>query len=56
VATTYGEARLQTLYSSFRDLTDDADRRDEDLRFRRVLGISRATAEARWAAFAREAV
>jgi hypothetical protein len=56
VATTYGEARLQTLYSSFGDLTDDADRRDEDLRFRRVLGISRATAEARWAAFAREAV
>src|SRR6266545_3624500 len=56
VASTFGEARLQTLYSSFGDLTGDADRQDEDLRFRRVLGVSRATAEARWAAFVRGAM
>jgi hypothetical protein len=56
VAGTFGEAKLQALYSSFGDLTGDADRRDEDLRFRRVLGVSRATAEARWAAFVRGAV
>ena len=56
VASTFGEARLQTLYSSFGDLTGDADRQDEDLRFRRVLGVSRATAEARWAAFIRGAM
>jgi hypothetical protein len=56
VASTFGQAKLQALYSSFGDLTADADRRDEDLRFRRVLGISRATAEARWAAFVRGAV
>ncbi|HZD73385.1 MAG TPA: hypothetical protein VE776_05790, partial [Actinomycetota bacterium] len=56
VASTFGEAKLQALYRSFGDLTGDADRRDEDVRFRRVLGISRATAEARWAAFVRGAV
>jgi hypothetical protein len=56
VATTFGEAKLQALYSSFRDLSADADRQDEDLRFRRVLGVSRATAEVRWAAFVEEAV
>jgi len=56
VVSTFGEAKLQALYSSFGDLTGDADRRDEDLRFRRVLGVSRATAEARWAAFVRGVV
>lgn len=56
VASTFGEGKLQALYSSFGDLVADPVRRDEDLRFRRVLGISRATAEARWAAFVRRAV
>jgi hypothetical protein len=56
VATTFGAGKLQALYSSFGDLVTDPSRQDEDLRFRRVLGISRATAEARWAAFVRGAV
>jgi len=56
VASTYGERKLQVLYSSFGDLPTDATRQDEDRRFRRVLGISRATAETRWAAFVRGSV
>lgn len=56
VESTFGEAKLQALYSSFRDLVGDPSRQDEDLRYRRALGISRATAEARWAAFVRGAV
>lgn len=51
VESTFGEAKLQALYSSFGDLVGDPSHQDEDLRFRRVLKISRATAEARWAAF-----
>jgi hypothetical protein len=56
VASTFGQAKLQALYSSFGDLVHEANRRDEDLRFRRVLGVSRGTAEARWEAFVRGAV
>jgi hypothetical protein len=56
VESTFGEAKLQALYSSFGDLVGNPSRQDEDLRFRRVLKISRATAEARWAAFVKEAV
>jgi hypothetical protein len=53
VARTFGEAKVQALYRSFGDLDGDPTRRDEDVRLRRVLGVSRATAEARWAAFVR---
>jgi hypothetical protein len=53
VASTFGERKLQALYSSFGDLSTDATRQDEDRRFRRVLGASRAAAETRWAAFVR---
>jgi hypothetical protein len=56
VATTYGEAKLQALYRSFGDLETDPTRQDEDVRFRRALGISRATAESRWTAFVKGAV
>jgi hypothetical protein len=56
VATSLGEGKLQALYRSFGDLDTDPTRQDEDVRFRRVLGISRATAESRWAAFVKEAV
>ncbi len=56
VARTFGEAKLQALYSSFHNLSADPVRHDEDLRFRQVLGISRATAESRWAAFVRGAM
>jgi chemotaxis protein histidine kinase CheA len=56
VATSFGEAKLQALYRSFGDLDTDPTRQDEDVRFRHVLGISRATAESRWAAFVKEAV
>jgi len=56
VARSFGEGKLQALYRSFGDLDGDPGRRDEDVRFRRVLGISRAVAEARWAAFVRGAL
>jgi hypothetical protein len=56
IETSYGESKLQELYRSFGDLTDEATRQQEDVRFRRVLGISRATAERRWAGFVRGAV
>jgi hypothetical protein len=53
VAITFGEGKVQALYRSFGDLSTDATRQDEDRRFRRVLGLSRTTAEGRWAAFVR---
>jgi hypothetical protein len=56
VATSFGEAKLQALYRSFGDLETDPTRKDEDARFRSVLGISRTTAETRWAAFVEGAV
>jgi hypothetical protein len=56
VESTFGERKLQALYRSFGDLGNEADRQEEDVRFRRVLGISRAVAERRWADFVRGAV
>jgi hypothetical protein len=56
VESTYGESKLQAFYRSFGDLTNEASRQEEDVRFRRVLGISRATAERNWASFVRGAV
>jgi len=56
VAQTFGEARLQLLYRSFGELDKYSGRQDEDVRFRRVLGVSRGVAEARWAAFVRGAL
>jgi hypothetical protein len=56
VASAFGEGKLQALYRSFGDLDTDPTLQDEDVRFRRVLGISRATAENRWAAFVKGAV
>jgi hypothetical protein len=56
VATTFGEGKLQALYRSFGDLSTEATRQDEDRRYRRVLGLSRTTAEGRWAAFVRGSV
>ncbi len=56
VASAFGEGKLQALYRSFGDLDTDATLQDEDVRFRRVLGIPRTTAETRWAAFVKGAV
>ncbi|HEX8930901.1 MAG TPA: hypothetical protein VGA45_18465, partial [Actinomycetota bacterium] len=56
VESAFGERKLQALYRSFGDLSNEADRREEDVRFRRVLGIPRAVAERRWADFVRGAV
>jgi hypothetical protein len=56
VESTFGERKLQALYRSFGDLGSEADRQEEDVRFRSVLGLSRAVAERRWADFVRGAV
>jgi hypothetical protein len=56
VESAFGERKLQALYRSFGDLGTEAGRQQEDLRFRRVLGISRAVAESRWADFVQGAV
>jgi hypothetical protein len=56
VESAFGERKLQALYRSFGDLGTEAGRQQEDLRFRRVLGISRAVAENRWADFVQGAV
>jgi hypothetical protein len=56
VASAFGEGKLQALYRSFGDLDGDPTLHDEDVRFRRVLGISRGAAESRWAAFVKGAV
>jgi hypothetical protein len=55
VARTFGEAKVQSLYRSFAGVEEPAPR-VLDQRLRRVLGIARASAESRWAAFVREAL
>jgi hypothetical protein len=55
VARTFSEAKLQSLYRSFSGVEAPTPRA-LDQRMRRVLGISRATAESRWAAFVRQAL
>jgi hypothetical protein len=52
VASTFGEARLQALYRAFRGAVEPGIG-GQDVTFRRVLGVSRATAQARWAAWVR---
>ena len=57
VARTFTEAKLQSLYRSFSGAGVEAPTPQAlDQRMRRVLGISRATAESRWAAFVRQAL
>jgi hypothetical protein len=55
IARTFGEGKVQSLYRSFSDV-EQATPQALDQRLRRVLGISRATAESRWAAFVRQAL
>lgn len=52
VANTFGEDRLQALYRAFRG-TAEPGIAGQDVVFRHVLGISRETAQARWAAWVR---
>jgi hypothetical protein len=52
VAETYGEGRLRELYRVFAG-SRPPNATDLDLGFRQVLGVSRRTAEARWAAWVR---
>ena len=55
IARTFGEAKVQSLYRSFsggREPTPEL----LDRRLRQVLGISRATAQSRWAAWVRQAL
>jgi hypothetical protein len=52
VARTYGNPKLQALYQAFAD-ADQPTSFEQDQRFRRVLGLSLAVAEARWAAWVR---
>jgi hypothetical protein len=53
VAETYGAGKLQALYREFRG-SDPTGATELDQGFRRVLGISRRTAERRWAAWVRD--
>ncbi len=53
VATTFGEPRLQALYRAFRG-TAEPGIAGQDIVFRHVLGISRATAQTRWATWVRQ--
>jgi hypothetical protein len=53
VAETFGSRKLQALYRQFQG-SDRPDRVELDRGFRRVLGISRRTAERRWAAWVRD--
>jgi hypothetical protein len=55
VARTFGEAKVQRLYRSFAGVEEPTPQ-VLDQRLRRVLGISRAAAEPRWAAFVRQAL
>jgi hypothetical protein len=50
VATTFGSARLQQLFRSFRG-SHKPSTQLQDTRFRQILGIPERTAEARWAAW-----
>jgi hypothetical protein len=50
VAERYGEGRLRELYRVFAG-SRPPNATDLDLGFRQVLGVSRRTAEARWAAW-----
>jgi len=52
---TFGEAKVQRLYRSFADV-DEPTPQALDERLRRIMGISRATAQSRWAAFVRGAL
>jgi hypothetical protein len=53
VAETFGKARLQALYGAFAG-SNPPSGAELDRGFRRVLGVSRRTAEVRWAAWVRE--
>jgi hypothetical protein len=53
VAATYGSGKLQALYRRFRG-SDSTSQAEFDSGIRKVLGISRPTAERRWAAWVRE--
>ena len=53
VADTFGRARLQALYSAFAGPSPPSGA-ELDRGFRRVLGVSRRTAEGRWADWVRE--
>jgi len=53
IANTFGEPRLQALYRAFRG-TAEPSVAGQDIVFRHVLGISRATAQTRWAAWVRQ--
>jgi hypothetical protein len=53
IANTFGEPRLQALYRAFRG-TAEPGVAGQDVIFRHVLGISRATAQTRWAAWVRQ--
>jgi hypothetical protein len=52
VAETYGEGRLRELYRVFAGSRPSTPS-ELDLGFREVLGVSRRTAETRWAAWVR---
>ncbi len=53
VANTFGESKLQALYRAFRGTTEPSTA-GQDIVFRHVLGISRATAQTRWTAWVRQ--
>jgi hypothetical protein len=55
IARTFGEDKVEKLYRSF---ADEAKPTPEvvDQRLRQVLGVSRATAQSRWAAFVRQSL
>ncbi|HEV2824550.1 MAG TPA: hypothetical protein VG035_05000, partial [Actinomycetota bacterium] len=53
VAATFGSGKLQALYREFRG-SGSTNRSELDRGFRDVLGISRRTAERRWAAWVRD--